>query len=362
MLEHQQFANCRSLKQVFCSGEALQLKQVLAFQTIMPEVELHNLYGPTEAAIDVSFWNCLQLDGATVPIGKAIQNIQLLVLDTELNPVPKGCCGELFIGGDGLARGYLNRSTLTAEKFVANPYHAAGQTDSSARLYKTGDLVRRLKDGNLEFIGRTDHQVKIRGLRIELGEIEGQLSAHDNVESALVVAHNADKAGPQLVAYVKTSAGCSWPELRKSLKTKLAAELPAYMVPAIWILIEKWPLTSNGKVNRKALPQVIYGAVSDENVAARTEVETILVDIWSKILNLKADEISTRSNFFELGGHSLMAIQMVNKLNDRFAANIAIAQLYDRLTIEAVASFIDDLLSIEQESCADTEDFEEFAL
>jgi len=181
MLTSKEFSQCYSLQQVFCSGETLQIQHVESFFLVLPETELHNLYGPTEAAIDVSYWDCKQNSSGSVPIGQPIDNIQLLVLSSGLNVQPIGVAGELHIGGVGLARGYLNQRELTDEKFIPNPFYDASKPNSSERLYKTGDLVRYFPDGNVEYLGRIDHQVKIRVFRIELGEIEHQLLNHDAV-------------------------------------------------------------------------------------------------------------------------------------------------------------------------------------
>ncbi|MES2826375.1 MAG: amino acid adenylation domain-containing protein, partial [Pseudomonadota bacterium] len=204
MLALGDLSHCKTLRQVFCSGEALALHHVSEFQAMCPWAELHNLYGPTEAAIDVSYWDCAQLtpDLLSVPIGRPISNIQLVVLDQQLHPVPEGVAGELHIGGVGLARGYLNRVDLTAEKFIANPFYDNTNSSSSERLYKTGDLVRWLPDGNLEYLGRIDHQVKIRGFRIELGEIENALNTHPDVKDSVVLTKESEAGDTQLLAYI----------------------------------------------------------------------------------------------------------------------------------------------------------------
>ncbi|AXT32871.1 non-ribosomal peptide synthetase [Pseudoalteromonas tunicata] len=319
MLAHGDLRRCQSLKQVFCSGEALQISHVEQFRHQLPEVGLHNLYGPTEAAIDVSYWDCSQPLGSSVPIGKPIQNIQLYILDDELNLLPQGACGELHIGGDGLARGYLNRPELTQERFIANPFYQAEEGNSSERLYKTGDLVRYKEDGNIEYMGRLDHQVKIRGFRIELGEIEYQVAQHKQIDSALVVAQ-ADKAGNQrLIAYGKTvQADAPKEDVITSLKAELAAVLPEYMVPANVILVSEWPLTPNGKIDRRGLPSVDESIDSTAYVAPHGETEVMLAEVWAHVLKLDVARISRNANFFELGGHSLLVMKLVQSIDQVF--------------------------------------------
>ncbi|WP_247671266.1 amino acid adenylation domain-containing protein, partial [Pseudoalteromonas sp. MMG005] len=286
ILEHNEFKNSGSVKQVFCSGEALQQGHVKAFRDNLPTAELHNLYGPTEAAIDVSYWDCAGDISRGVPIGKAIDNIQLMVLDPHLNVVPQGAIGELHIGGDGLARGYLNQPTLTAERFIDNPYLEAGLPHSSPRLYKTGDLARVREDGEIEYQGRIDHQVKIRGLRIELGEIEHQLGNAPLVDSALVLAKEV-AGSMQLIGYVKptdTRLEDDKGTFVADIKASLGRAVPEHMVPSLIVVVSEWPLTSNGKVDRKALPAVESQSLETEYVAPQTETELGLVEIWSELL------------------------------------------------------------------------------
>ncbi|MCJ8271288.1 MAG: AMP-binding protein, partial [Psychrosphaera sp.] len=278
--------------------------------------QLHNLYGPTEAAIDVSYWDCSGDISRGVPIGKPIDNIQLVILDAHLNVVPKGAVGELHIGGDGLARGYHNRAELTAQTFINNPFYDASKTNSSKRLYKTGDLARLRQDGEIEYQGRTDHQVKIRGLRIELGEIEHRLGGLATVDSALVLAQ--DLAGSmQLIAYVKSVQVIAENELADyvaDIKAQLAKTMPVHMVPGILMVLEQWPLTPNGKVDRKALAPADGSGLQGEYVAPTTQAEQALVDICADLLNIDAESVSTTANFFELGGHSLMGLKVVTRL------------------------------------------------
>src|SRR6185503_19606008 len=247
-LEDPRAGECTSLRRVICSGEALpKAVQDRLFSRL--DCELHNLYGPTEAAIDVTWWAC---DPRTtlsfVPIGKPVANTQMHVVDEELRPVPVGTAGELCIGGVQVGRGYLNRPELTAERFVED--RISGRP--GARLYRTGDLARYLPDGNIEFLGRSDFQVKIRGFRVELGEIEAALEAIPSVRQAIVMARQRSSGDMDLVAYVSSADGEQ--QATEALRAMLLERLPAYMVPTTFVHMERFPLSPNGKVDRKALP------------------------------------------------------------------------------------------------------------
>ncbi|NQZ12591.1 MAG: amino acid adenylation domain-containing protein, partial [Algicola sp.] len=357
MLDFDGFKNCHTVKQLFCSGEALQQGHVQGFRAVLPGSELHNLYGPTEAAIDVSYWDCASDISRGVPIGKPIDNIQLVILDAHLNLVPQGVVGELYIGGDGLARGYHNRAQLTAQTFIDNPFYDAVKTNSSKRWYKTGDLVRLRENGEIEYQGRTDHQVKIRGLRIELGEIEHQLGGLAQVDSALVLAQ-ALAGSMQLIAYVKAASVKAGEAVIEngvpdivdgmadyitSIKSELAQTLPAHMVPGILMVVDDWPLTPNGKVDRKALPAtdgmaLFTGAVSGECAAPQTSAELALAGIWAEVLNIKTESVSnalsTTANFFESGGHSLLAIRLVAEIRNRCGVEISLQDIFNHPTLQ----------------------------
>jgi len=300
--------------------------------------ELHNLYGPTEAAVDVTYWVCQRSSSLrTIPIGRPIANIQMYILDSRLEPVPVGVSGELHIGGIGLARGYLNRPELTAEKFIPDPFSQAPE----ARLYKTGDLARYRPDGAIEYLGRLDFQVKLRGFRIELGEIETVLKQHPSVREAVVVAREDAPGDRRLVAYV-ASVGESVPagELRENLK----ARLPAYMIPSAFVFIETFPLTPNGKLDRKALPAPEEPSPEPDGlyVAPRTPTEEALANIWREVLNLK--QVGIHDNFFELGGHSLLATQVISRVRDAFELEITLGALFEAQTIDGLAEQIENLL------------------
>jgi amino acid adenylation domain-containing protein len=327
-------SSCSSLRRVICSGEALPYELQERFFARL-DTDLHNLYGPTEAAVDVTFWQCERGSARQiVPIGRPISNIQMYVLGADMQPVPVSVGGELHIGGIGLARGYLNRTELTAEKFVSNPFSSGAQ----ARLYKTGDLARYLPDGNIEYLGRLDDQVKIRGFRIELGEIESTLRQHAKVRESVVVAREDTPGNKILVGYVVsvTDAKVDSRELRAFLQDKL----PEYMVPAMLVELPELPLTSSGKVNRRALPAPDYCAQLDESyVAPRTIVEELLAGIWAEVL--KVPRVGVNDNFFELGGHSLLATQVVSRALKTLGAQLPLRALFEAPTVAGMAERIE---------------------
>ncbi|WP_122959338.1 non-ribosomal peptide synthetase, partial [Burkholderia pseudomallei] len=295
---------CGSVKRVMCSGEALPPSLVKRFYRCLPDARLHNLYGPTEAAVDVTAWACdAEEGGASVPIGRPIANTRIYVLDGYGQPVPRGVAGELYIGGVQVARGYLNRPELTRERFVDDPFVAGG------RLYKTGDLARWRTDGSLEYLGRNDFQVKIRGFRIELGEIEAQLAKVAGVRETVVLARDSGSpAGEKrLVAYYTGNADVA------ALREQATRHLPAYMVPSAYVRLDAWPLTPNGKLDRRALPAPADDAYARaEYEAPRGAKEEALAAIWKDLLPV--ERISRHDNFFELGGHSLLVIGLSEKL------------------------------------------------
>ncbi|WDY56394.1 non-ribosomal peptide synthetase [Pseudomonas sp. PSKL.D1] len=307
-LQSPDLGGCHSLRRIVCSGEALPLDAQAQVFARLPKAALYNLYGPTEAAIDVTHWTCVEEGSDNVPIGRPIANLQTHVLDAALQPVVPGVAGELYLGGVGLARGYHRRPALTAERFVASPL------GDGERLYRTGDLVRYRADGALEYLGRLDHQVKIRGQRIELGEIEARLLDLDPVREAVVLAQPG-AAGPQLVGYVLvTEADLEAQrqvQLRERLKAHLKANLPEYMVPNQWVMLEQWPLSPNGKLDRKALP-VPQVAQQHLYVAPQSPVECQLAAIWQDVLKL--EKVGLNDHFFELGGHSLLVVSLVSRI------------------------------------------------
>jgi amino acid adenylation domain-containing protein len=316
-MSHPGIEACSGLKHIVCSGEALPAELQHQVFERLPQARLHNLYGPTEAAIDVTHWSCRQ-DGLNhVAIGRPIADTQARVLDAELNPVPQGVAGELCLGGIGLGRGYLDRPGLTAERFVADP-HGQG-----ARLYRTGDLVRWRADGQLEYLGRIDHQVKLRGLRIELGEIEAQLLAQASINEAVVVAKDA-----RLIAYVSAVS----PINNETLRAQLAKQLPEYMVPAVFVQLDQLPLNANGKVDRKALPEPQHDTRAYE--APQGEIEETLAAIWADVLKL--DRVGRHDNFFEIGGHSLAALRMLAQVRQRFGVQLSLRSLFESPSLDAL--------------------------
>uniref|UniRef100_UPI000AB422BF non-ribosomal peptide synthetase n=1 Tax=Kordia zhangzhouensis TaxID=1620405 RepID=UPI000AB422BF len=318
--------DCGTLRRVLCSGEALQLDDVRLFKEKLPGVALSNLYGPTEAAIDVSYWHVpLEEDIDKILIGQPVANTKLYVLGTNQALQPIGVVGELCISGIQVARGYLNRSVLTTEKFIINPF------DEGERLYKTGDLARWLPDGNIELLGRKDTQVKIRGYRIELGEIEHALLEHESIlNSCVVVKHDCQETS-YLVGYVVFEGEFS----KASLELFLGSRLPGYMIPKIWVLLEEIPLTTNGKIDRKALPAPdIQLYTSTTYIAPQTAMEKQLAEIWQALLGI--DKMGIEENFFELGGHSLLVIQLISALQ-HYDLQLSVKDIFEYPTIGKLA-------------------------
>jgi amino acid adenylation domain-containing protein len=327
---------CTSVKRVICSGEALpRALQDRLFEIL--DCELHNLYGPTEAAIDVTWWAC-DADSTLdfIPIGYPISNTEVHVLDPDLQRVPLGVQGELHIGGVQLARGYHNRVELTAEKFIADPWVGDRQQQRPGdRLYKTGDLVRHMADGAVEFLGRIDHQVKIRGQRIELGEIESVISAHGDVRETVVVATGRDAADTRLVAYV-VGNGLDEADLRSHCEVSLAS----YMVPSVWMFLDALPLNPNGKVDRKLLPAPVVATEARDIVDAGSETESAIVEIWQSLLG--DDPIGVTETFFDVGGNSLLLIRLAQTLTGRFETNVTVPMLLRHSTVRQQAELVTD--------------------
>jgi amino acid adenylation domain-containing protein len=301
-LEAGDLERCESLRLVIASGEALSADLKTLFFSKL-NVRLENLYGPTEASIDVTFWNC-ELDtlAGSVPIGRPIANTRIHILDERMQALPLGVAGELYIGGTGLARGYVKRPELTAERFVPDPISSIG----GERLYRTGDVARYWKDGVIEFLGRADRQVKVRGNRIELAEVETVLMKHPALREVAVTALTAAKGEMQLAAFA-TVAG-PWPGFEE-LYRFASSQLPSYMVPSSFTLLESMPLTPSGKLDRNALPQPVLMSATHQYVPPVTPLQEVLVEIWSEVLNVEAAGVD--DNFFELGGDSLRAIAAV---------------------------------------------------
>ncbi len=320
-------------------GEAT-LKTLREF-ALKHERVLINAYGPTETTINSSF--SVQSLYEKEVIGKALANTSLFVLSKTQTLVPKGSIGELYIGGAGLARGYLNRPELTADRFIANPYYDEREPKSSTRLYRTGDLVRYLPDGNLEFIGRVDDQVKIRGFRIELGEISHQLNQIPEIDSVLVMA--VEKAGgPQLLAYFKASDqldSATEQTLIAHCKQTLSTNLPDYMVPNSFISVDEWPLNSNGKVERRALPSPIFQGRNEAYLAPADDMQILLQAIWAELLGRDTDQISCDANFFQLGGHSLLLSRMLHLLKERIGVQLTVKDVFESPTVVQLSNLLE---------------------
>ncbi len=323
---------CKSLTRVFCSGEALTTELSARFYRAF-DVQLHNLYGPTEAAIDVTYWECRRGEKKRVAIGRPIWNTRLYVLDERLKPVGIGVKGELYIAGAGLARGYLKRAGLTGERFVADPYGGAG-----TRMYRTGDVVKWRGDGELEYVGRVDEQVKLRGYRIELGEVEAGLRSCAGVrEAVVVVAGGEEEAGAgekRLVGYVVGEAGAEvdGEEVREQLKRSL----PEYMVPGVVGVLEQLPLTGNGKVDRKGLTEVKRWVEEKkkERRGPRTPEEEILCGLFGEVLG--REEVGIDDNFFDLGGHSLLATRLISRIASTLGVEVTIGSLFEAPTVRGI--------------------------
>ncbi|WP_280664856.1 MULTISPECIES: amino acid adenylation domain-containing protein [unclassified Kitasatospora] len=313
---------CTSLRRVFSSGEALPAELVGDFHAVCA-APLFNLYGPTEAAVDVTHWSCpAQGTPAAVPIGRPVWNTRIHVLDAALRPVPPGVVGELYLAGVQLARGYLERRGLTAERFVADPYGPPG-----TRMYRTGDLGAWDQDGCLRYAGRTDHQVKIRGQRIELGEIEAALGRHPGVAQAAVTALDS-----RLTAYVRPVGQAEG--LAATLTRYLAEHLPAGWVPTAFVLLEEWPLTPSGKLDRKALPRPeLTGSAAGR--APRTPQEELLCGLFAEVLGV--DRVTIDDDFFHLGGHSLVAARVISRIRTALEVDLPLSALFEHPTVARLA-------------------------
>lgn len=318
----------KSLKYVFCSGEALSVASVNRFKRLIPETKLYNLYGPTEASIDVTAFDCNQFDLKKVLIGTPVANTICCVLNQNNQIVPEGGIGELALGGIQLARGYINQPDLTDEKFIKHP--------KMGRIYKTGDLVRLLYTGEIEYLGRNDFQVKIHGLRIELSEIEKRIMEIGNIQQAIVL-----KIDDQLIAYYSGSKELSSEKIKVFLKEKL----PDYMIPENYMFMEEFPLTINGKLDRGALPT--SQLKTEELVEPKNSVENCLRGIFSELLGIKEHEISVLSNFFNIGGDSIKAIQLSNRIKKKLDKTISIKQIFESKTIREISRIIDEIKGIE---------------
>ncbi|WP_018905479.1 non-ribosomal peptide synthetase [Variovorax paradoxus] len=330
-LAHKGIEASTRLRHIICGGEAMPAETQKETLERLHGAGLQNLYGPTETTIHVTHWACRNDGQSQVPIGKPISHTSTHVLDAELNLVPQGVAGELYLGGVSLARGYLKRAGLSAERFVADPFDSAG----GGRLYRTGDLVRWNGEGQLEYLGRIDHQVKIRGFRIELGEIEAELLAQPAVREAVVVARDGP-AGARLVGYLAPHAGESIDTA--ALKERLAQVLPDYMVPRAFEVLDALPLNANGKVDRKALPEpALAGGQAYE--APQGHVAQTVAAVWSEVLQVA--QVGLNDNFFDLGGHSLLLIRAHRLLEDRLHTAIPVVNLFKYPTVQSLVQWLE---------------------
>ncbi len=326
-------ASVSTLRHVFASGEALPPQTVARFYEIS-SAGLHNLYGPTEAAVDVTYF-ATAADDTVVPIGEAVADTGLYVLDEGLRPVPAGVEGELYLAGVQLARGYLRRPDLTSDRFVADPFGEPGD-----RMYRTGDLVELDDAGRLVYIGRTDFQVKLRGLRIELGEIESALLDHPGVRQSVVVVHSDPGLGDHLVAYLVTDG-------RHIERTELAdavrRRLPDYMVPSLFVEMDEFPLGASGKLDRKALPEPDFSSLAREYRAPSTPTEHAVIAAFEQVLGV--EKFGVDDDFFELGGNSLSATRVVARINADHKVRIDVREFFDAPTAAELSSLIDTAIA-----------------
>jgi amino acid adenylation domain-containing protein len=330
--------SCATLRRIICSGEVLSPRLQETCLARLPHAELHNLYGPTEASIDVTAWRCEPKGGReVVPIGRPIANMQVYVLDRQMRPAPVGVPGDLYLAGVGLARGYLKRPELTALCFVPHPFGAPG-----ARLYRTGDRARWRADGTLEYLGRLDGQLKVRGMRIELGEIETTLRQHVAVRDAAVVAHTVASGDVRLVAYVVPRPGAVLDPAE--VGAALREGLPDHMLPAALVPLAEMPLSSNGKLDRRALPVPEWDRLAASGVAGappRTPVEATLARIWAEVL--RVDRVGVDDDFFALGGHSLLAVQVVSRVRATLDVELQVRALFQKPRLADLAATIEAL-------------------
>ncbi|WP_116964848.1 non-ribosomal peptide synthetase, partial [Fastidiosibacter lacustris] len=323
-----------SVTDVFCSGEALPHQISRRFKTLYPSICLNNLYGPTEATIDVSAYNDIRSTETIIPIGKPIQNTKLYVLDKYKQVVPMGVVGELYIGGNGVASGYLNQPELTAEKFVENPFaDEEDKINGYDQLYKTGDLVRWLSNGNLEYLGRNDTQIKINGLRIEIGEIENNLLNFKGIRQACVLGNKKDKNNLGNKFYLTAYYVSKNPIDENELISHLIKVLPDYMIPNAFIHMKKFPLTINGKLDKKAFPVSLFKTNKHSFTAPRNSIENQLCKIWQDVLELK--QIGIDDDFFRIGGDSILSIRVVSKAK-HLGINISVRDIFIYRTINKI--------------------------
>ena len=315
------------------TGEAFPTELCRRWVDAVPDAQVVNAYGPTECSDDVTHYKVesgCELNGANVGLGRPVSNIRIYILDEMHNPVPPGVVGEICVGGIGVGRGYVEEPGKTAQSYIPDVFCGTG-----ARLYRTGDVGRLGRGGEIEYLGRIDQQVKVRGYRIELGEIEAALNEHPAIDQAVVVAIGQDEGERRLVAYLVAKEQLS----RNDLKEYLKERLPDYMVPAVMMQLEELPLTANGKIDRKALPKPLAG-VEVEYAGPQTEVEEILVGIWAEALGV--ERVGINDNFFDLGGNSLSAFRVISRVRRALDVEVPLLKLFETGTISEFAKQIED--------------------
>ncbi|MBO9830661.1 amino acid adenylation domain-containing protein, partial [Xanthomonas sp. A2111] len=334
-LDFEHTGRCASLRHIVCSGEALPAATLRKARRMLPDAALHNLYGPTEAAIDVTAWTCpADFDAGVVPIGRPIANTRMYLLDERGRPVPFGVVGELYIGGSGVARGYLNRDELTAERFLSDPFSSAPE----GRMYRTGDIARYLPDGNIDFIGRNDQQIKLRGFRIELSEIEAALLAIENILRCTVVLREDKPDDKRLVAYMVAATSTDPATFVARVQGELSTRLPEYMVPAAYVLLEAMPLNTNGKLDYKALPEPSGDAYPrDAYTSPQNATELAIANAWSTLLGI--ERVGRQDHFFRLGGHSLLAVRLIEHLRKQ-DIHLDVRTLFLHPTLSELAALV----------------------
>jgi acyl carrier protein len=328
------------IRDVICSGEALTKGQEEQFYRTFKTARLHNLYGPTEASIDVTYWACgkdSEKDSSVVPIGRPIANTQLYIVDQANNPCPPYVAGELLIGGVGLAKGYWNRPTLTSDKFIPNPF-------GPGRLYRTGDLARYRLDGTIEYLGRNDFQVKLRGLRIELGEIEEAIENHPGIDRAVVTLWRRSETDERLIGYYTCQDNTPDPA-KEDLISLLKKTLPDYMIPSHFLWLEQMPINANGKLDRKALPLPEVKPLDSLILPPENDTQKTIHTLWKNILS--GGDFGIDDNFFDVGGSSLTLMELGLKLEKVFERQINVLDLFRHPTIKGMATFFEQKSSSE---------------
>ncbi len=336
-------ANLTSLRQILAGGDVLDVEAIKRCQEYFAHVQIVNCYGPTENTTFTSFHPIpFDFDDVSVPIGKPIRGDYCYVVGNHLGLVPQGVIGELWVGGDGLALGYINQLALSEEKFIPNPFYDQNDVDCPQMLYRTGDLVRLNHEGNLLFEGRADEQLKLRGFRIELSEIAATINQHNATDSCVVVPVVSGNGETQIVAYVKLNNE-ETSETIKAVQKQVTRSLPAYMVPAHFIVVTDWPTTANGKVDKKNLPSVEISFFNQELIPPETSTECKLAEIWAELLSIPSGNVAKNSDFFELGGHSLLAVRQQVEIREQLGCELDVRQLFEFSTLSVLASLVDSI-------------------